>query len=260
MQKKIISVLAAGLLATGAVHAASADFTVNGEKITATQQERMIQAAVAQGQARTPELEEAIKNHLIGQALLVQEASRQNLEKNPLVASALAEARSRILSGAAISSLLKAHPVTDAEIQAAYDKQKKLYGDTEYHVRHILVGTEAEARKVIERLKAGEDFAKLASELSTDSGSKENGGDLDWASPSTMVEPFASAMRSQKEGEVSAAPIHTQFGYHVLKVEAKRPAELFPALEHAKSQIRQDLTQEKVNAFIEELRKKAVIR
>lgn len=260
MRKKIVAALAASLFAAGAACATPADFTVNGEKITAQAQEQLLQAAAAQGQERTPELEEAVKNRLIAQTLLVQEANRSKLDRNPLVARAIAESRAQILSSAAITSYVKAHPVTEEEIQAAYDKQKREYGDTEYRVRHILVSTEAEAEKALSRLKAGEDFAKLAEELSMDPGSKANGGDLDWASPSMMVPPFAEAMRTQKTGEVSAKPVKTQFGYHILKVEASRPAELFPALEHAKPQIRQGLTQERVNAYIESLRSKAVIK
>lgn len=260
MQKKLIAALAAGLLAAGAASAAPADITVNGEKITAETQERMLQAVIAQGQERTPELEEAVKSRLIAQVLLVQEAKRLKLAENPIVARALSDSRTQILSGAAITSYVKAHPVTEDEIKAAYEKQKREYGDTEYRVRHILVATEAEAQKALARLKAGEDFAKLAEELSTDPGSKANGGDLDWASPSMMVPAFAQAMRTQKTGAVSEKPVKTQFGYHILKVEASRPAELFPAYEHARAQLRQELTQERVNAYIESLRSKATIK
>ncbi|MGQ9583959.1 MAG: peptidylprolyl isomerase [Anaerolineae bacterium] len=93
------------------------------------------------------------------------------------------------------------------------------------HVRHILVETEAEALEITEKLKAGADFGKLAAELSTDTGSKDQGGDLGWFPRGVMVPEFEDAAFSLPVGEVSA-PIQSEFGYHVLEVLERGPREL----------------------------------
>lgn len=259
MKKTLAAAAAACLLASGAASAAVADFTVNGQKVTAAEQEQMLQAAAAQGQERTPELEAFVKDRLTDHTLLVQEAKSQKLESDPAIARQIEQARSAILAQAALGKYLRANTVTEDQIKAAYEAEKAAYGPTEYRVRHLLVKTETEAQKALERIKSGEDFAKVAEEVSIDQGSKANGGDLDWASPAQMVKPFGDAMKSQKKGELSAKPVQTQFGFHVLRVEDTRAAELFPAYEHMKPQLRKDLTEQKVRGYLDGLRAKAKI-
>ena len=255
-----LTVMLAAALAGGAALAAPADFSVNGERISADAQQKMINAALAQGRGPLEKVETMVKEQLIARTLLVQEANRLNMAQDPETADTLRQTRETILADAALSAYLKAHPVTDAEIQAAYDEQKARYGGTEYRVRHILVATEPEAQAVLKRLRAGEDFAAVAREVSIDNGTKESGGDLEWTSPSSMVPEFGAAMKSQKKGEVSRAPVKTSYGWHVLRVDDTRPSELFPALEHTKPQLREMLTQKKMNDYVESLRAKAVIR
>lgn len=259
MQRNL-TLLFAAALAAGTAAAAPADFSVNGERISAAAQQKLIDAGLAQGRGPADKLEAMVKDQLIARTLLVQEANKRKLAQDPEVADMIQQTRATILADAVLDAHLKAHPVTDAEILAAYNAQKQRYGDTEYRVRHILVATEPEAQAVLKRLRAGEDFAKVAKEVSTDNGTKESGGDLEWASPGSMVPEFGEAMKSQKKGEVSAAPVKTRFGYHILRVDDTRPAELFPALEHTKSQIREVLTQKKMSDYVESLRAKAVIR
>ncbi len=260
MNFKLSATLAAIACAALPASAAVSDFTVNGRTISAATQEHYIQAAAAQGLQRNPELERSIREGLANQEVLVQEAERQKLTDDKDTALRLKEARDSILANEVIMKYLKANPVTESELKAAYDKEKASYGPSEYHVRHILVKTKAEANKVISRIKSGEDFGKVAKEVSIDEGTKANGGDLDWTSPSSMVPPFAEAMKSQKVGAVSASPVQSQFGFHVLQVIAKRPAELFPSYEHVKPEIRKQLTAQKRKAYIDSLVKKAVIK
>lgn len=261
MQMKATAAILAGVIfASAPAFAAVSDVTVNGHKITAAEQEHLIQGAVAQGNQRTPQLEENVKHALVAQEVLLEEAAKQKLETtDAAVRSALRQAKNNILSQAVIAKYMKAHPVTEAEVRAAYDREKAAYGATEYHVRHILVSSEADAEKVLQRLKSGEDFAKVAKDVSIDTGTKDNGGDLDWASPSSMVKPFDDAMKTQKVGAVSAKPVHSQFGWHILQVMESRPAELFPAFDRAKLQIEQNLTRERVNAYVDGLVAKAKI-
>jgi peptidyl-prolyl cis-trans isomerase C len=119
------------------------------------------------------------------------------------------------------------------------------------------VATEAEAKDIITKLKAGAKFEELA-KVSKD-GSAANGGDLDWASPGSFVKPFSDAMIMLKNGQITETPVKTDFGYHVIKLEETRAAKI-PALEEVKTQIAESLQQKKLAAFREDLMKKAKIK
>ena len=146
--------------------------------------------------------------------------------------------------------------VSDADIQSEYDKFKAQATGTEYKVRHILVEKEDEAKAILAQLKAGAKFEDLAKKNSKDPGSAQNGGELDFASPASYVPEFSQAMVALKKGEYTDAPVKTQFGYHIIKLEDTRDAQ-FPPLEEVKGQIQQRLTQQKVAAFRDEIRAKA---
>jgi len=152
---------------------------------------------------------------------------------------------------------VKKNPVKDAEVQAEYDKYKAAVGDKEYHARHILVGTEQEAKDLIAKLKGGAKFEELA-KVSKD-GSANNGGDLGWAAPGNYVKEFSDAMVALKPGQVTEAPVKSQFGFHVIKLEEVRATKL-PSLEEVKPQVVESLQQRKIAAFRDELMKKAKIQ
>jgi peptidyl-prolyl cis-trans isomerase C len=119
------------------------------------------------------------------------------------------------------------------------------------------VATEAEAKDIVTKLKAGGKFEELA-KVSKD-GSAANGGDLDWASPGSFVKPFSDAMITLKKGEFTQTPVKTDFGYHIIKLEDTRAAKI-PALEEVKVQIAESLQQKKLAALREDLMKKAKIK
>ena len=157
--------------------------TVNGKAIPASRVDQVVKQVVAQGkQPDSPQLREAIKKDLIGREVLIQEADKQGYGTRPEVKAQLDNARQSIIINALLADYVKKNPVKDAEIKAEYDKFKAQAGDKEYHARHILVATEAEAKDIIAKLKGGAKFEELA-KVSKD-GSAANGGDLDWASPS----------------------------------------------------------------------------
>ena len=118
---------------------------------------------------------------------------------------------------------IKAHPVTDADAKAEYDKIKAEQSGIEYHARHILVDSEDEAKKLIAQIKAGAKFEDLAKKNSKDTGSAENGGDLDWAKPATYVPEFSTALQGLKKGEMTDTPVKTQFGYHIIRWKTRAP-------------------------------------
>jgi peptidyl-prolyl cis-trans isomerase C len=232
--------------------------TVNGKPIPAARMDAMVKQVVAQGgQQDSPQLREMIKKDLIGREVLIQEADKQGFAAKPEVKAALENARQTIIINAMLQDYVKKHPVTDAEIKAAYEQHKASKGEKEYHARHILVATEKEAQDIIAKLKAGGKFEELA-KVSKD-GSANNGGDLDWASPGNYVKPFSDAMVALKDGQITEKPVQSQFGWHVIKLEGSRPVKL-PALDEVKGQVAEALTQRKVAAYRDELFKKAKIQ
>lgn len=233
--------------------------TVNGKPITNAKIDLMVKQVVAQGkQTDSPQLREAIKRELIGREVLIQEADKQGFGSRPEVKAALENARQSIIINAMLADQVKKNPIKDAEVKAEYDRYKAQLGDKEYHVRHILVPTEEEAKGVIAKLKSGSKFEDLAKAQSKD-GSAANGGDLDWASPASYVPEFSNAMVALKKGAVSETPVKTQHGYHVIKMEDTRPTKV-PPFEEVKQQVNESMQQKKLQAFREELMKKATIK
>ncbi len=233
--------------------------TVNGKPIPAAKVDQVVKQVVAQGKAAdSPQLREAIKKDLIGREVLIQEADKQGVGTRPEVKNAIDNARQSIIINAMLADYVKKNPVKDADIKAEYDKYKAQMGDKEYHARHILVGTEDEAKQIIAKLKGGAKFEELAKQ-SKDPGSAPNGGDLDWASPASFVPEFSKAMTSLQKGAITETPVKTQFGYHVIKLEDVRAAKI-PPLEEVKQQIAEQLQQRKLAAFRESLMSKAKIQ
>ena len=148
--------------------------------------------------------------------------------------------------------------VTDADVQAEYDKFVAANGGKEYRARHILVETEAQANAILASLKKGGKFEDIAKKQSKDPGSGANGGDLDWAAPGNFVKEFSDAMIALKKGEVTPAAVKSQFGFHIIRLDDVREAQL-PKLEDVKPQISQQLQQQRMATFQQELRAKAKV-
>ncbi|CAN7502636.1 MULTISPECIES: peptidylprolyl isomerase [Duganella] len=232
---------------------------VNGKAIPTSRVDAVVKQVVAQGQQPdSPQLRELIKKDLIGREVMMQEAEKQGFGKDAAVKAQIENARQAIIINSLIGDYVKKNPVSDADIKAEYDRFTAQAGDKEYHVRHILLGTEAEANDVIAKIKGGAKFEDLA-KTSKDTGSAANGGDLDWASPSSFPPAFSAAFVALQKGQVTEKPVQTQNGFHVIKVDDIRPAKL-PTLEEVKPQIAEALTQKKLQAYQEELVKKAKVQ
>ena len=261
MQKKL---LAAGLLAAlsmGVAHAELSAFKVNGETVSVAAQKEVYDRAVQQGQPAGPELERQVKALLIQQTVLLQEAAKSGVEKRADVKAALQSARNNVLVQAVMQDWAKKNPVQEADIKKAYEQQKAAYGDTEYEVRHILVKTEDQAKNLIKRLNAkGANFDKLAKEFSEDTGNKDQGGLLGWIVPRSYPVTFAAAFTALKPGEIAQTPVRTQYGFHVVKLDAKRPAQLFPSYESQKPTLERALLNQRVQMHVAELSKQAKVQ
>jgi len=250
------AVLAAGLAVVATAHGQNVA-RVNGVAIPQQHFDLLIKNLVAQGRPDSPEMRDAIKQQMISRELMVQEAAKRGLDKNPETAARLTFSRQDILSNAYIQDILRANPVTDDMVKKEYERIKA-QSAKEYKTRHILVEKEDEAKNIIAQLKKGASFEKLAAEKSNDPGSKTNGGDLDWSMPSRFVKPFGDAMVKLKKGQFTETPVQTNFGWHVIRVDDERAAKV-PGFDEAKPQVQQGLQNQAVEKAIADLRAKAKI-
>lgn len=260
MDKKVIALGAAALLIAGAANAELKAFKVNGETVTVAEQKAIYDRAVQAGQLAGEGLERQVKNLLIQQTVLLQEANKAKIANKPDVKRAIENSRDQILIQGLAQDWAQKNPVSEADLKKAYDQDKAAYGDTEYQVRHILVKTEDQAKNLISRLNKGADFGKLAQEFSEDTGNKGQGGLLGWVVPRSFVPAFGASFTALKPGEIAQSPIRTQFGFHVVKLEAKRKAELYPSYESQKPVIRNALANQKVQMHFQDLIKKANVQ
>jgi peptidyl-prolyl cis-trans isomerase C len=233
---------------------------VNGKPVPKTRVDTIVtqvqKQAAQRNQQVPPDLEKMVRDKVVTDEILSQEAERRGLGASPEFKAQMELARQSILIGLLSQDIDKKSTVSDAEVQKEYDKFKAQATGTEYKARHILVEKEDEAKAIVAQLKAGAKFEDLAKKSSKDPGSAPNGGDLDFASPASYVPEFSQAMVALKKGEYTETPVKTQFGYHIIKLEDTRAAQ-FPPLADVKPQIQQRLAQQKAVALRDELRAKA---
>ncbi|ANB72840.1 peptidylprolyl isomerase [Paraburkholderia phytofirmans OLGA172] len=232
---------------------------VNGTPIPKARADALVDQLVHQGQQNTPQLQMAVREELVNREILMQEALRRGLPNRPDIKAQIAVAQQTVVLRALIEDFVKNNAPTDAEITARYNALIKDAGGKEYHLHHILVDNEEQAKDLIAKIKAGASFEDLAKQYSKDPGSGKNGGDLDWSDPKAYVPEFADAATHLQKGQMTDAPVHTQFGWHIIRVDDVRNITP-PPLEQVRPQIVQQIQQEKLQAFEEGLRKNAKIQ
>jgi peptidyl-prolyl cis-trans isomerase C len=198
-------------------------------------------------------------DRLIDITLMDEEGQRQKLQDDPEVQKLVADYESQAVRAVLVRRFL-ADKVTDDELKKHYDEMMKgMPATVELHASHILLTNKADADAVIKLLDAGGDFAKLAKEKSKDTQSGANGGDLAWFSEGDMVPEFWAAAVKLDKGKYTEQPVQTQYGWHVILLVDKRtkPA---PAFDQIKDQVKNDLTQELVTAWLHGLRKAAKVQ
>lgn len=231
---------------------------VNNRPIPKEREEAWVKFATSQGQKDSPQLRDMVKKELIRREIFMQEAQRRAISDKPDVRFQLDLQRQNVIIQALIKDEVDRNPVTDAQVEAEYKKQVGQMSGKEYRARHILLEKEDEARSVIEQLKKGAKFEDLA-KLSKDTGSASRGGDLDWASPDNFVKPFSDAMTKLAKGQTTEAPVRSDFGWHVIRLDDVRDAQV-PPLAQVQGQVREMLQQQRVQAFVEGLEKKASVK
>jgi peptidyl-prolyl cis-trans isomerase C len=247
---------AAGLLI--AVPAFSQVAKVNGVAIPQSRMDIFMRDLAAQGRPDTPEVRNLIKQELISRELMAQEAVRRGLDKMPETSAQMDVARQNVLARAYLQETAKSNQPGEDALKKEYERIKVRLGTKEYKARHILVEQEAEAREILTQINKGGDFAKIAAEKSKDAGTKGNGGALDWASPSNYVKPFADALIKLKKGQITEAPVNSNFGWHIIQLEDERALKV-PAYEEVKANLQQQLQRQAQEKAINELRAKAKI-
>jgi len=231
---------------------------VNGKEIPAAYGEIMKREMMAQGQPDNAQLQTRIRESLINMELLSRAAIEKGLDKDPMLAAAIDIQRKNTYAKVYLEDYVKTHPISDAEIQAEYDRAKASASSNEYHARHILVKTEEEAKKVLAELGKKAKFADLAKKYSLDPGSAKNGGDLNWADPNAFVKEFSDVLVALKKGETTKTPVKTQFGYHIIKLDDTRPTKI-PALAEVKGEVQKQLQQKRVRDAITAARTSAKV-
>ena len=260
MKKQLLSgLVAAALLGAAALPALAQNVAiVNGKPIPKERVEVLKDQVQRSGREVNAEMEGQIKEEVIAREIFMQEAQKRGLEASADYKAQMELARQTILIRELFNDYQTKNPVTDAEIKAEYDKFVAANSGKEYKASHILVEKEDEAKAIIASIKKGAKFADIAKKQSKDPGSGANGGDLDWANPSSYVSEFTEALIKLNKGQMTQTPVKSQFGWHIIRLDDTRDAQL-PKLDEVKPQVAQQLQQQKLAKFQEDLRAKAKV-
>jgi peptidyl-prolyl cis-trans isomerase C len=231
---------------------------VNGKAVPKARVDELAQQIARSGRPITPEMQGQLKDEVIAREIFIQEAQKQGLDATDDFKTQMELARQTLLIRELFGNYQKANPVSDAEVKAEYDKFVAANSGKEYRARHILVEKEDQAKAIIAQLKKGGKFDEIAKKSSKDPGSGAKGGDLDWAGAGNYVAEFSEALTKLAKGKTTETPVKTQFGYHIIRLDDVRDAQL-PKFDDVKPQISQQLLQQKMGKYQEELRAKAKI-
>ncbi len=200
---------------------------------------------------------EPIVERLVAQKLIAAEARKQNLQGDAEVKTRLLQAEERVLQEALLNRYLEKNMTDEAMRKRFEAHQKEHPGREEIRARHILVANEQAAQGIIADLAKGGDFAKIAADRSIDPAGKQSGGDLGFFGKEDMVPEFWTAAAALKDGETSKAPVKSQFGWHVIRVEERRSVS--ETFEEAREKLAGDMSQELMGSYVDGLVKKAKV-
>lgn len=231
--------------------------TVNGKPVSKSEFDLYVENVQNQSKRQISEEEKStLLDQFISMRLAAEAAEKEGITKEAKVQDQLALARLNVIVDSGLQQWLEKHPVTDDELRPEYDAQVAQM-PKEYHARHILVDDQAKAESITKQLQAGGDFAKAAEKNSKDPSGK-SGGDLGWFTLDTMVKPFSDAVAALEPGQMTAAPVQSQFGWHIIKLEESRASEA-PPFEEVKDRVKMIVQRKKLQNYLDELRKGAKI-
>jgi peptidyl-prolyl cis-trans isomerase C len=232
--------------------------TVNNVAISQPIADAFLAELKARGAPDSPELQNAVREEMIRRALLMSEAKKLGLDKQPDFKRQIEVTNQLLLMRVAVADHLQKNPVTDAELQALYRLTIDQLGKTEYKLRHIQRKTEAEAKETIAKLQDGKKFDKLVKD-STDENTVDGGGHLGWKLPSTLPPGVGQALAPLKKGGFTTTPVQTDTGWHVFLVEDQRPYAP-PPLASLKAQLLAAVQQQKTAQYLAGLRAQATVK
>ncbi len=219
---------------------------VNGTPITEADVNEFLAGLGQRGAAyNNPEGKKAILNQIIGDRLILADAKRNLLEADPAFKAELAKMKDRLLTGFAVEKIVGAVTVSDKEVEEYYEENKERFKTPEaVNASHILVDTEEKAIEILNEINAGaKSFEDAAKEYSS-CPSGQSGGNLGEFGRGQMVPEFDSAVFDMEEGEITKAPVKTQFGYHLIKLNSKKAPD-FASFEDIAAEIKEALLAEK---------------
>lgn len=234
--------------------------SVNGAIITNDMVEQGIKVAISQGQKDSPELRKMVIEKFIEVLLLSQQAEKDGLANSEKANAQLTMIRQNYLADLELSTFMAQNPISDAEIQAEYNKQVASLGPQgmimEYKISDIALATEADAQAALNRIKKGEAFDKVAKSVSL-APNKAQGGAAGWVQPGQVPPQISAVLVNLGKGQTSA-PIQLQQGWYLVKLEDKKSSKP-PTFEQAKPAIRAGLAQRKQFEFVSGIAKNSKI-
>ncbi len=257
--KRSLHALTAVALLTAAPWALSQNVAiVNGKAVPLARVEALAQQVAASGRPVDDTVRAQLKEEVVLREIFMQEAQKRGVGATEDFKTQMELARQTIMIRTLFADYQKKNPVTDKAIQAEYDKFVAANGGKEFRARHILVESEDEAKAIVKSIKGGAKFEDIAKKQSKDPGSGANGGDLDWAAAASYVTEFSEAMVKLDKGQMTETPVKTQFGWHVIRVDDVRQAQL-PKFEEVKPQVLQQMQQQQLSEYQRNLREKAKV-
>jgi len=260
--RQILTISALSALFLSSAVCAQNAAIVNGKAIPKAQLDKLVQKS---NQPDNPQVREQAREMLVTRELILQEANNRGVTQKESVREQLEQSKMGILIAAVFEDYVEKEGVAEAELKVAYEQVKSQYTGKEYHVEHILVEKEADAKAITAQIKAGGNFEQIAKDKSKDPGSAPNGGDLGWVSDKALVPEFSKAMVQLKKGQITDRPVKTQYGWHVIKLDDVRDVKA-PSMEEIKDQLKQMITADqnwqkaKFSELMQKLRAKAKIQ
>ena len=263
----LLAVSCLSALLMGAAHAQqsglpiNAAASVNGAIITNDMVEQGIKMAISQGQKDSPELRQAVVQKFIEVLLLSQRAESNGLASSDKANTQLMLIRQNYLADLQLSTFMAQNPISDADIQAEYNKEIASLGPqgmlVEYKMSDIALATEADAQAALNRIKKSEPFDKVAKSVSL-APNKVQGGAVGWVQTGQVPPQISAVLVNLAKGQVSQSPIQLEQGWYLVKLEDKRSSKP-PTLDQAKAAIRNGLAQRKQFEFLSQIAKESKI-
>ena len=240
--------------------------TVNGDNILESDYQSYLQIRQQQvGPIPDKDKEKKIVlDQMIDKMLLAQYAVSNKIDQDPEVSSLVKRVREEILAQVVKRNQLRDNPVSEDDVKKRFEQEAENTHKTEYKVRHILVKEESDAKNIIAQLQKGAKFNKLATEKSIDRQSGKSGGEVGWINQGMVVPEFFNALMKMNKGTVTAEPVKSDFGWHIIKVEDTRPLKIptfeqFMADQHARANIYRKMQDDKIGNLLKDIKGKAKI-